>query len=164
MLTDFTSPDTIRALLGVHELEIEDAELLQPMHAFTITEGLLDIGAAVPTQYAAIAATPAATRTATETRYYETVRFYSAALVAQAVLPALPMFAPQSLEDEKDKMKRFDGALDALKESLSATLTNLKAKIVALIAILVPGTFTAASITRSFVSATGIAADPVTGS
>lgn len=163
MLTDYTSPDTVRALLGVHELEIEDAELMQPIHAFTITEGLLDIGAAVQTQYTAIAATPAATRTSTQTRYYETVRFYSAALVAKAVLPALPMFAPQSLEDEKDKMKRFDGALDALQASLDATLANLKAKIVALVSILVPGTPTASSVTRSFVSATGLAFDPVTG-
>jgi hypothetical protein len=163
MLTDFTSPETIRALLGVHELELEDAELLQPIHAFTVTEGLLDIGGAVQTQYAVIAALAPSSRTATQTRYYETVRFYSAALVAQAVLPALPMFAPQSLEDEKDKMKRFDGALDAIKDSLNATLTNLKAKIVALIAVLVPGAITVTAVKRSFVSATGIATDPVTG-
>lgn len=163
MLTAYTDVETIRALLGVNELEVEDSVILLPAYNLIAQEALLDLNPATLTMYGITAA--ADPKTSLQRRYYESVRLFTAASVAKSLLPALSMFAPQNLEDEKDKFKRFDNAVEKLRAGLDATTANMSAKILSLLNLLAPGSggSAIAPFFRSFAGSVGIGNDPVTG-
>lgn len=161
MLTDYTDAPTIRALLGVNDLEIDDDTILLPAYEFVISEGLLDLGSSVPVMYTTVAAL--VSRTATQARYYEQVRLYSAALAAQALLPTLPMAVPKKLSDSKATLERVDDPYTRLEASLQALLSAMRAKILETLVLLDSGATVSATTVRVFAGVVGLGTDPITG-
>lgn len=161
MFSDYTDTVTVRALLGVNDIELEDTTLLLPTSDLLISEGLLDLGEGVPTMYATIQAL--SSRTANQTRFYEQVRLYSATLVANHMLASLPMFAPRKLTDSKATMERVDDPYKELAANLAGTLSWLRGRIIATLLILDPGAAVVTTTARRYGSAVGLGIDPVTG-
>jgi hypothetical protein len=161
MLTDYTDAPTIRALLGVNDKELPDETILLPMCELEITEGLLGLGATVGTMYTTVAAL--GSRTATQTRYYEQVRLYSATLVAKYLLATLPMLVPKMLTDSKATLERITDPFARLEANIDGLLSGLKAKVLATLAILDPAATTSVTATRRYASTAALGFDPVTG-
>jgi hypothetical protein len=161
MLSDYTDTLTIRGLLGVNELELEDDAILSPTSDITITDGLLALGASVPTMYATVAALTS--RTADQARYYEQVRLYSACLVASGLVGTLPIAVPRKLTDSKATLERVDDPFTRLEASLKGLLAALKGRILATLSVLDPNATVVATVSRVYGSAVGLGVDPVTG-
>lgn len=161
MFSDYTDTISVRALLGVNDIELEDATILLPSSDLIISEGLLDLGASVLTMYATVAAL--SNRTASQTRFFEQVRLYSAALVASSLLGSLPMFASKKLTDSKAAFERVDDPYSRLAESLKGMLSWLRPRVLTSLLILDPGASVSAAGARRYASAVGLGTDPVTG-
>jgi hypothetical protein len=161
MLVDYTDTPTIRGLLGVNELELEDADILGPTADITITDGLLDLGVSVPSMYATVAAL--SNRTADQARYYEQVRLYSACLVASSLVGTLPISVPRKLTDSKATLERVDDPFMRLEASLKGLMSTLKGRILATLLVLDPSATVTATVSRVYGSAVGLGVDPVTG-
>lgn len=161
MLSDYTDTETVRAMLGVNDIELEDATILLPASDLIISEGLLDLGASVPTMYATVLALSG--RTANQTRFFEQVRTYSATLAANHLMGSLPMFAPKKLTDSKASFERVDDPHTRLAESLKGMLAWLRPRILASLLILDPGASIAPTSARRYASVVGLGIDPITG-
>jgi hypothetical protein len=161
MLSDYTDTLTIRGLLGVNELELEDEVILSPASDITITDGLLALGASVPTMYATVVAV--VSKTADQARYYEQVRLYSACLVANSLLGTLPIAVPRKLTDSKATFERVDDPFTRLEASLKVMMNGLKGRILATLLVLDPSATVVTTVSRVYGSAVGLGADPVTG-
>lgn len=162
MLSDYTDPTTVRALLGVNDLEIEDGQFLLPAYELVIESGLDNLSVNVAPLYAVIAALPVNTRTISQTRFYNSVRLYSGLLVAKDLLPTLPMAAPRKIADEKAALERIADPYKLLEANLTQTLQTLAKRILATLAVLDP-TKAVTGVTRRFASSVGLVLDPVTG-
>lgn len=162
MLNDYTTPDTVRALLGINELEVEDSQLALDIYNLAVEAGLDELSANALPMYETVKAVPEASRTATQKRYYSSVQLYAATLVALELLPSLPMAAPRKIGDEKAVLERVNDPFKMLSENLAASLAVLGNRIKATLAVLDPS-FTPTVVTRLFASAVGLPADPVTG-
>ena len=162
MLTDYTDPITIRALLGVSDLEIEDAQLGLPLYVLTIESGLDNLNVNVMAMYLSIGTMPPTTQSTLQKRFYSSVRLYAAGLVAVEILPTLPMAAPKRIGDEKAVLERINDPYALLVENLQATLDSLGKRILASLASLDP-TKSVFRVRRTFAASVGLATDPVTG-
>src|SRR5574337_1401792 len=106
MLTLYTTYADVRAALGVDDDELTDATLGLQLYADSLDADLRDIGAGVASTYATVSAL--SSPTADQSWFIACVRSFSTYAVARALLPALPSFAPQSIEDGKARVQRFD--------------------------------------------------------
>lgn len=106
MLTLYTTYADVRAALGVDDDELSDATLCLQLYADTLDADLRDVGAGVASTYATVSAL--ASPSADQSWFLTCVRSFSTYAVARALLPALPSFAPQSIEDGKARVQRFD--------------------------------------------------------
>jgi hypothetical protein len=162
MLTDYTSPDTVRALLGINDLEVEDAQLALEVYNLVVESGLDALSVTVLPLYETVKAVPEASRTPTQKRYYSSVQMYSATLVALELLPSLPMAVPRKIGDEKAITERVNDPFKLLSENLAASLAVLGTRIKATLTILDPG-FVSTAVVRRFASVVGLSPDPVIG-
>lgn len=161
ILTDFTTYDEIRAVLGVSDEEIENATLALPMYATELEFALIDIGEDVITEYETIAAIAEGSRTTVQQRYYNVVRLFSSYVVAKSLLTSLPMFGFKSVGDGKADTERFDKWED-VKAGVEAGYTSLLARLKALLQQLDPTYAPPAPVVRNFIVAATLASDPVT--
>lgn len=160
-LTDFTTYDEIRAVLGVSDEEIENVTLALPIYATELEFVLSDISEDVITEYTTIAAIAEGSRTAVQQRYYNVVRLFSSYVIAKSLLTSLPMFGFKSVGDGKADTERFDKWED-VKAGVEAGYTGLLARLKALLQQLDPGFTPVAPVVRNFIVAAGLASDPVT--
>lgn len=162
MLNDYTTPDTVRALLGINDLEVEDYQLSLDVYNLAIESGLDDLSISVLPMYETVKAVPESGRTSVQKRYYSSVQLYAATLVALALLPTLPLAAPRKIGDEKAVTERVNDPFKMLSDNLAGSLAVLGARIKAALAALDPS-FTTNVVTRLYASAVGLPTDPVTG-
>jgi hypothetical protein len=167
MLTDYTDPDTIRRLLGVSHMELEDETIQLPMHELLVEQALEALGSGYLPLYQTVAVIAPETRTADQRRYYEVIRLYSAASAAKSFIPALAMFSFKSLSDSKASVTRQDNAEKALQGHMDSLLSTMKVKAAALLESLAPGTAGSPAATPTFftgfAAAVGLGFDPVVG-
>lgn len=107
MLTDYTTPDDIRSVLGVTADELEDETLALETWDNLLMFELEDVHAGLPAGYAAVVATEAATRTAVQSKLYRATRMYATLAVANGLTASLPMFGPKDISDGKATVSRF---------------------------------------------------------
>lgn len=167
MLTDYTSYDTVRALLGVGRFEVTDTTLglaIYENQFLLDLEGLDGGVGAARTEYARIAAiSPPSTRTSTEARYFMLVGMFAGYAVAKELLTTAPMFAPKTISDGKADKTRFDDPFLAQREGVLSGYADLRSRIATMLLTLVPAAAVTAVPGRVFISSTGTAPDPVTG-
>lgn len=167
VITDFTTADAIRALLGVSSLEIEDAVILLPNYLLQFQLEVEDIDKGVgglATHYATVKAiTPASNRTAAEQRFFDLYNMFAAYSVARQLLAAVDMFAPQQISDSKAVFARKDEQTLRLEQALMAGCTLVRNRLLAAYLVYAPAADVATTEQRSYVAAVGLGSDPVLG-
>lgn len=115
-LSDYTTPDNIRAVLGVEDDELKDETLSLEVYEFGLRQELDLIDLDLADDYATIADLDS--KTDTQRRFYEACRMFATYAVAKSLLSALPLMAPKEITDGKAATSRF--AQDPYKETTKA--------------------------------------------
>ena len=126
-LTDYTDYDTIRAVLGVSDEELEDTTLALPMYMDMLELGLGDIYNTLPELFESIKANP--TPTPQQTKLVKVVQLYSAYFIASELLTSLTLFAPKRIADGRAEMERVVDPFKDVKEGVRTGLLNLRNRI-----------------------------------
>lgn len=160
ILTDYTTYDTVRAVLGVAEEELEDATLGLPMYLQQLQMSMEGIHTEVIPQYAAIRALDPASRTSVQQRFFDVVQVYSAYAISMTLLSSARLFAPQSVTDGRAQQQRFADPFDRLRDDVRGTLTDLKRRLESALEAL--GFSVDARSTKAYFSTAPLVSDPVT--
>lgn len=165
-LTTYTTYDSIRAILGTSAKELKDAVLALPLfeQQFLLEMGDVDGGVgAVMTQYATIAAITGS-KTADQQRLFDLVGMLAGYSVARQLLTGGPLAFPQEITDGKASLKRFDtDNFTKVREGVIEMYAALMRRLGAVLAKLDPTAVVFTPPSRTFILASGIASDPVTG-
>lgn len=158
-MTDFTSYDSIRAVLGVAIEEIPDATCGNVIYLTQLTERLLAINSTLTADY--IALLPGPPVAATDLRFFNLVQTYAAYYVAGRMVGSLPLFAAKTIADQQETAERVVNPFDGLKDDIDFTIGSLLTLLGDAYAA-VKSTTAAAVTPRVLVVSTGLALDPVT--
>lgn len=166
-ITTYTSPDAIRAILGVSPKEIKDATLELPYLEQQFLLELLAVdgdGGAVMALYSASAAKAADVRTADEQRFIDLVNVLAGYSVARQTLTGLSLAAPQKITSNKNAIERFDAQnFDKVRTGVFASYAAILRRLKALLLKMEPSVLIASGQDRVFAAGAGIASDPITG-
>lgn len=163
LLTDYTSADEIRAVLGVSEYEISDAQLELPLYssvlqrslrAFTGTFG--GVTGSLAAHYDSLLAKSELTDA--EDDFRMTIREYAAYVIAETCLSGLSLAALKSESDGKATQTRFSDA-----STFQSVGKNIRQKLQSVAALLNDAMGEAAYTAPVFVSSMPPAIDVVTG-
>lgn len=163
-LTDFTSYDEIRAVLGVSVDELEDATLALPIFFTSLVFDLTDLADDMDTVYLTIAALPAVERSTAQQRFHDVAQLYSAYSTSKQLLTSLPLFSPKKMLDGRAEFDRQADPFEDVRAGVIEGLSQAKKRLLSLYAAVTsvtPATTTVSA--PAFVLATGIVIDPVTG-
>lgn len=159
MLTEYTTYNDVRAALGVSEEEIDDATLGLALYETLLNEDLLAVDALLVSTWLALPAVDA--RSAPQLRLGALVSLYSTYAVANRLLGSVELFGFLKVADGRASTERPGDAFTNLRNNIAAMLARVKDLLLAVLQILAPGVVVTATV-FSWVSSTGIAADPVT--
>jgi hypothetical protein len=112
MLTDFTSYDEVRLVVGLSKIELTDTDLGAELFMNHLQRSLRSVISPEPftgnleTEFTTVKAIPVGTRTVIQQELYNLTRLYSTYLVAYQVCTALPMM-PKAHSDGKRSLTRF---------------------------------------------------------
>jgi hypothetical protein len=115
-ITDYTSCNDIRAVLGVTSDELDDTTISLDVYRFNLDSEFEDIHLSLKSSFATVKAVAELTRSETEERLYRTVNMFATYAVARQLLGALPLFSPKEITDGKAGMSRY--ASDPYKETM----------------------------------------------
>lgn len=160
-LTDYTTYDEVRAVLGVAEEELEDEVLALPLYATELEESIYALAPGLPAAYVAIKAEPLPTPD--QARFLRLMSVWASYTVGVHLLGALSMFAPKTIESDKDKQERVQDPYLWLRGQLPAAAGTYASRILALYLILFPGAPVPIATAQINVVNAGLATDPITG-
>lgn len=156
-----TTPDEVRAVLGVSDEELEDATLDLKVFTDQLELELSDIDSTLPALLDSILATPVLSRTAAQTKVFTVANMFSAYAVAKTLLTSLPLFSPKKVTDGRAEFERFADPFEAVRNGVNAGYVSIRARLQAALALL-SGYTPPAAITPIFTVAAPLAVDPVT--
>ena len=157
-LTQFTSYDEIRAVLGVSDEELEDTTLALSMYPRLLEMDLGDISSGLVDQYLAIYAL--AIKTPEEQKLLDVVSVFSAYAISKHLLTSMPLFAPKRITDGRAETDRVTDPFEGVREGVNSTYQTLRARV--LIALGNLGTPVTAATQRTYFAVAGLAINPVT--
>lgn len=132
-LTDYTSYDEIRAVLGVSDEELEDGTLALPLYLTMLLMEFDDIEPTLDVQYTNIKALPS--RTTQEQKLLDVVSVFSAYAIAQHLLTSLPLFAPKRITDGRAEMDRIADPFESVREEVRNTYRILRARLLVVLGV-----------------------------
>lgn len=103
----YTSPDDIRAVLGVSDEELEDATISLPVYALTLEAELRDIGSSLPADLEVVRGKDSGLRTDDEAWLLKTAQLFVTFSIARQLTTGLPLFSPKEITDSKASVVRF---------------------------------------------------------
>ncbi len=159
-LTDFTSYDEIRAVLGVSDEELEDVTIALPLYYQKLSFEFEDLSDNLVALYTAAKAAPSPT--AAQTKLLNAVQVFSAYVVARDLLVSIPLFAPRRIQDGRAEMERFTDPFETLRDDVAAGYLSAKARVETALAGLGELVVSSAYVTPAYTSLAGLAIDPVT--
>lgn len=163
MLSTYTTPDSVRAVLGVADDEVTDDMLALPLYEVRLVYDLEEIDSGIPEAYKTTVAIDYTTRTAAEKRFCDAVKLFSAYSVARTALSSLPYLADKRITDGRAESERIADPFSLVREAVSGGLLDLRYKVSAAYAALPSVTTEVVTRTaRTMLASTGIAVDPVT--
>ena len=109
MITDYTTHEDVRAVLGVEADELENETLELHVYASGLESDLYEINPQLSVIYKDIGLKDKDQRTALELRVESLTKAFATYSLAKQVSASLPMFAPRSLADGKSTLTRFSG-------------------------------------------------------
>lgn len=157
-ITQFTSYDEVRAVLGLPAKELPDATLALPLYGKILKSNLVAIGASIVTDYATA---KASYTTTAEINFCDAFELFALYDVAWSVCDALPSLSPRTITDGKAMLQRqldsYKPVLDAVQARRSLHSEALKS------AYAVVGGAVGATYTVSLFAVSTPDTDPVTG-
>lgn len=164
MLTDFTSYDTIRGVLGVSDAEVEDATLALPLYEQEVQFALEDLNATLPAQYATISQVVADQRTAVQKRLFNLVQVFAAYWVAKVLLNgSIELFVPRVITDGKASQERVNDPFADLRDNVNASLSVWATRIGTTLAAIDPAQTVKPITSLTLFGVATAPSDPVTG-
>jgi hypothetical protein len=163
MLSEFTSPDEVRAVLGVSDDEIEDETLLLPLYELMLTEDLETVGSGLTSTFRTVSDLSIDDRTNLQKRLYNLTRLFSAYAVAKHLLTSLPYFGEQRMADGRAEKERIADPYEKTMAGVLSGLNDLRLRLSAVFAA-ETGTPALSTTARIYATSTGLAIDPVTNS
>lgn len=161
-LTNYTTYDQVRALLGVHDKELTDQVLSLPMYNTLLEMELLAVDADLITQYESARA--AAIPSTLQRRFVDVVSLYATYVVGVQALVSAPYFAEKRMSDGNAEKERNDDPFAIVASNIANQMPTILARLRTLFLNLVGNEATAEVITRasrSLYRSTGLAVDPV---
>ena len=161
----------VRAVLGLNDIELDDATLSVPVVGLSLQAELRDVARRLPQDLAACRASPPAQRSEVQTQFLAGVHLFATYSVAMQLCAALPLMAPKEVSDGKAAVVRFAGSpyevtSAHIKEQWGRWRVHLEAAHAAYVAHQAGGQASfepAARTARVYVLAVAPAHDPVTG-
>ena len=159
-LSDYTSPDQVRAALGVSDLELSDATLSLNIYEMQIRLDLEDISDTLADSYLVAAALPSDSRTTLQQKLVDLTQLFSTYSVSKNLLTSLKMFGPKRITDGRAETERFD-PMEEIKLGILANYSSIRNKLITVsIGI---GNSTPPATVRTYVTVASLGTDPVTG-
>ncbi len=162
MLSDYTDYQEVRAVLGLTTTELPDSILSLPMYETLLVLRLEDLNTDLPTTYAEVLALPSESRSATQARFFDLTRLFSAYATAKELLTSLPMLGVQRLTDGRAEFTRQNEQWQDIVDGVDATYSALRQRLTAAYNALVPSAEVLSAVVGITTSAVGMT-DPVTG-
>ena len=162
MLTEFTSPDRVRAVVGVSDLELPDAVLTQVDFEIKVELDLDDVASGLLAEFRVVSAIPYADRSAAQARFYDVTQLFCTYSVARQLLTPLGYLAERRLQDGRAMKERVDDPFSTTRDGVLLMISALRMSLSAAYAA---AGGTAPVITRptlTLLSGVGLASDPVT--
>lgn len=135
-LLGFTTPDDIRAVLGVNDVELKDDTLLLSLYADHLATELDDISLTLASRYKQIAEKAEETRTEDEKRLLRSTGLFATYTVAKQLAGSLSMFAPKSVSDSKAEVSRFADPYKDTKKDIKTQWELYKGRVTAALSTL----------------------------
>lgn len=108
-LSQYTSPDEVRAVLGLSSDELADETVALDVYVYGLESAISDINVNLLAQYSQVHAIDFDLRTPEQQRLLQTVRMYATYKMADLHADALPMMAAKDIGDGKAYVSRFSG-------------------------------------------------------
>lgn len=159
--SDYTTADSVRAVLGISVKEASDAVVEDTVNLTNMLEALYSVSTTLAADFRKAAA--AAPRSDKQTRFVLLVQTFCAYAVALQLIPSLPLLAPQQITDGKTAVNRVDNPYEHLKPSLQASLTYFKANMIEAYAAINSAVTVPTATKRTMVTSVGLGTDPITG-
>ncbi len=171
MLTTYTTYDEVRAALGVAEEEITDNVLSLPNYELVLSFNLedIDVELVITAPALGVDATyrtlvpEAYAKSVLEARFFSIVQVYAAYVIARHLLNTLPMFAPQTIKDSKTELARIADPYADTRAGVESFYFLMRSRLIKAFVQLVPTASVPVAASYSFLTAVGLAADPVSG-
>ena len=125
----FTSYDSIRAVLGVSEDDLEDVTLELPIYLQLLRLDFGTISSDIESLYLPLVADPPPPLTPIQQRFVDLVQLFSAYATAKTLLTSLPLFAPKSITDGRAKLDRFADPLEMVKDGVESLYNTIKDRL-----------------------------------
>lgn len=106
-LTDYTSYDEVRAVLGVSVDEIADATLDLGVYSLNLLAELEDISETLPEDYAIVSDIDGGNRTEKQRKLYNAVQLFAPYAAGKQLASSLPLFSPKAVTDGKSGFTRY---------------------------------------------------------
>ena len=162
MLSEYTNFQEVRAVLGLTTTELPDSVLSLPMYETLLAIQLEDIDVTLPNFYLTISALPSESRSATQARFFDLTRLFSAYATAKELLTSLPMLGVQKLSDGRAEFTRQSEQWSDIVDGVDAAFTSLRLRLAAAYNVLAPSALVPSYTTSIMTSYVGMT-DPVTG-
>lgn len=159
--SDYTNPDSVRAVLGISVKEVSDAKITDNVYLTTLLEALHALSPTLKDDY--LEASVASPRTAKQNRFVLLAETLCTYVVAQALIPGLRLAAPQVITDGKTSINRVADPYTALEPAISASIGYYKQNLMEAYADINVAITAPVRRARTMVLAVGLAVDPVTG-
>jgi hypothetical protein len=158
--SDYTTPDSVRAVLGVSAKEAKDVLITDNVYLTHILERLDELGDTLATDYRTAAA--AEPRSELQNRFVLAVQTLCAHEVALKIIPSLGALAPQRITDGQSEAQRVDNPYTQMAGPITDSLTLVRASVRRAYAKLT-GANTPLSTQRTNVANSALGVDPITG-
>lgn len=163
-LTDYTTYDEVRAILGVSDEELDDEVLGLPLIALGLEGELDDVTPILIPKYDELRVKKD-TGTALEPmeqRLLNVTQVFAAYAVAKNMMASETRFALKKITDGKASMERFSGDNTALLEGVMNGYYQARARLIAILVSM--GLMEAPTVRRrAYFGVAGLSRDPVTG-
>jgi hypothetical protein len=162
-LTDFTNFETVRGVLGVAETEVEDDHLALPVFEQEVLWALDELNLTIRTQYK-LCVDAGSGATLLQKQFIELVRVHAAYTVAAKLLGgSIELFAPKVITDGKGKQERVEDPFSNLRNDVALSLGVWAKRLLSVLNKLDPTQVVTTAETAIYMSAAGLAVDPVVG-
>lgn len=161
LITNYTTYNDVRALLGITEEEASDDVLSLQLYRDVLDADLYDIDDLGGVSTLFVSTQQVATPSADEERFLAAVRVFASYSVAKQLTASLPMFSPKEIEDGKARLQRFDNPYRDTIMKTNEGFEKWRNRLIAAFEKL--GSSAAVSVTRPYFRAVAAGSDPITG-